>query len=533
MELRFAPKAQKKKQLGAAEELLRIVNPEKVYPFEFICFRVTEYRLRTVSDEKLIKGEELAHDLGVFVKKLSGQLALSVDEEQEKISSIEELACRFSVSTKTIGRWRKKGLAGRTYVFEDGKKRLGFLESAVEEFLSANPESVERARKFSQLSSEQKSQIINRASALAGKGKTTRHQVIKKIAGETSRAVETIRLLLIEHEKENPDKPIFKKPAGVINSREAALIYKLYNQSVSIKELTEKFNRSRGSIYRIINQRRTRALVGRKIDFIDSSEFLETGAEENILVGGGEFVSRYVAGKKPGTLLKRDEETELFRRYNYLKYLGCLARTKINMSSPSAGLLNQVEGYLEQAEEIKTIIIEANLRLVVSIAGKHLGTGANMADLVSEGNFSLMRAVEKFDYTRGYRFSTYASWAIAKDFARKIPAETSRPDKPTTGDLSNIQKDMRIADMVDIAAVENAHRSLGEVITNNLTEREQYVIRSHFGLEQGTVRKKPATLKQIGKELNLSKERVRQIELMALQKLRHSLSPEQFDLLTG
>ena len=156
-----------------------------------------------------------------------------------------------------------------------------------------------------------------------------------------------------------------------------------------------------------------------------------------------------------------------------------------------------------------------------------------MLDLVGEGNISLMRAVEKFDYTRGFRFATFASWAITKDFARKIPAQSSRLDKATAASLASIHRDLRSEDTPDFAAIEQAHQSLTQVIENNLTEREQYIILNRFGLVGTPIKKETKTLKQIGKELGLSKERIRQLELIALQKLRQSLSSEEFELLTS
>jgi RNA polymerase sigma factor (sigma-70 family) len=201
--------------------------------------------------------------------------------------------------------------------------------------------------------------------------------------------------------------------------------------------------------------------------------------------------------------------------------------SKLTGPCPPSEILDKVETFLRQADEIKAFIIENNLRLVISIANKHLASGTGLSDLVSEGNLSLMNAVEKFDYTRGYSFSTYASWAISKDFARQIPAETSRLDRTTFSDISALQQHLRISEG-DTEVKEHAERGLEHVVRENLNERERYIVQNHFALEGSGLKKKPKTLQQIGEELGLSKERVRQIELVALQKLRHSLSPEEF-----
>ena len=214
MQLRFTPQKKRRKQLDAAEKLLAIIQSDKEYPFEFVCFHITGFHPKALPEQQPIKGDELAEDLRIFIAKLSSQLVLAAAEQNQKVYTIEELAASFDVSTKTIHRWRKRGLIARKFIFDDGKKRIGFLQSAVDKFLKENPNLIAKAKIFKRLTKKEKQLIIKQARALASRTTLSRHQTIDQIAAKLGKAHETIRYTLLNYEKANPDKPIFHEPAG-------------------------------------------------------------------------------------------------------------------------------------------------------------------------------------------------------------------------------------------------------------------------------------------------------------------------------
>jgi len=550
MQIRFTPEAKRRRELAAAEKLYSLIDPRKQYPYDFVCFHITGFHSQDDDDGELIDGPDLRDDLYAFISKLSGKLATPVSAASERIYTAEELATKFNVSTKTVSRWRKRGMLARKFIFADGGRRFGFAESTVEKFAREHLQLVAEAGTFQRLTKKHRQQIVRQARSLAAKTSLSRYQITRQIAEKMGIAQETVRYTLRDFEKEHPDKPVFRRPLGRMRPTEAAELFRLHKQGVSVRQLMKRFDRSRSSVHRIINQRRAMALLAHRINYVPSDEFAAEGAAERILgrplevkrpepekriepfeLVGENLLPEYLQVLKITPVLNRDQELELFRRYNYLKYSAATERHELKLSHVCATLLSQLETHLDQAEEIRRILVEANLRLVVSIASKHTSDRANFLELVSKGNFALIQAVEEFDYTKDLRFSRRASLNIAKEYAR-VSGRSTELTPRRAASLAHFTRGLRET-TADVLAVERTRKDLAQVIKEELDEREQYVIVHHFGLTGSSIRKNTKTLKQIGDELDLTKERIRQIELAALQKLRQCLSKEQFELLTG
>jgi len=452
----------------------------------------------------------------------------------EQVLSIEELARRFSVSTKTISRWRDHGLVAQRYTV-DGRRRVGFLASAVERFIRENPLRIERGSKFSQLNDDEHEKIVSWARRLAVAGACPA-DVHRRIAERLGRSVETIRYTLKRHDQEHPDTAVFPTADGHLRPESRGRIYQHHLAGEPVESIARRYHRSKASIYRVVLAQRAEQVMQLPLDNMPNALFSRTSAEKVVDqpypgVPDAKRVRRpsglpaYLASLYEVPLLTREQEVWLFRKFNYLKHKAMTLREQLDVERPSARLMDQIERLYGEIVEIKNRIVRANLRLVVSIAKRRVSPGDSFFDLVSDGNMSLIRAVEKFDYARGNKFSTYASWAIMKNYARSIPDEHKHRDRFRAADMELLQSaaDRRSDELQERMAANDRLAQVGKFL-DRLDSREQTIIIRRYGLDH---QQEPQTLKEVGSALGVTKERVRQIEAKALEKLREAALAEE------
>lgn len=534
----------RKGYLEAAEALLQILQDDREYPHEFVVFRLTGFRPRRIIVAEPYNAPDLRKDLLSLMLEISASFELATTDYAQSTYDSEQLAARFKVSTKTIQRWRLRGLPARWLIFPDGKRRVGFLESSIAWFVRDRQQHVLRSMRFSQMSQAQRDDIIRRARRMASFTRCTLSEIARRLASRTGRAVETVRYTIRRHDAADPKQAVFPYLSAALDDNQKEIIYRCFLRGVQVPKLATNYRRTRGSIYRIINEMRARQLLRRPVSLIYNTQFDSPDADQQFLGGSlpkldrkaksSEAVRRpedlppYLRSLYEVPLLDVDRERELFARYNYLKHKADKLRRAIDVNHIRTSQLRQIEMLLLQANAVKNELIRANLRLVVSIAKKHLGGPQELFELISDGNVSLMRAVEKFDFSRGYRFSTYASWAIMRNFARSVPQERFVLDRFATGqeEALDIAAGLQTYDPNEINPSEL--RESIDVVLAQLSPRERTVLIDHYGLDN----KHPAkTLDQLGQNMGLSKERVRQIEIAALQKLRRILYPQQSELM--
>jgi len=536
-QIKFAPRGKRSEQADRAEKLLTEIDPVRDYPFDFLFYRVTEVRPDSTG-YRLIKGTDVVHDLRLFVEDITDSMNLRVEEAAEPVHTVEDLSKMFNVSTKTISRWRDQGLVSRRFLAE-GRKRVGFLHSSVERFVSQNKSRVARGERFSQLSDTERDDILDRARRIAATGANL-SEVARTVAQEVGRSTETIRYTIKKFDQQNPMMAVFPEQREVLSEEDKRAIFQQHHRGISTVILAKRYRRTRGSIVRILNEQRAAKIMELQLDFIPNPVFEDQSMAESILselpvsseptrkVKAPSGLPAYLASLYDVPLLTREQEYHLFRKMNYLKHSAAEMRDKLDLKMPSVAMMEQIEKLYEKSVDVKNKIVQSNLRLVVSIAKRHLAPNDDFFGLISDGNMSLIRAAEKFDYSRGNKFSTYASWAIMKNFARTIPDEFKHQDRFRTSneEVFDFQQDRR-ADNFAMEIDQATRTDQIQKILHTLDQREQQIIVRRFGLDH---RFEPLTLKEVGEAMGVTKERVRQLEARALSKLRAAANQAKIDL---
>lgn len=293
--------------------------------------------------------------------------------------------------------------------------------------------------------------------------------------------------------------------------------------------LKRKASKVRKNVDSLVRERVIR-LLRKEIDFISNKDFrsLDRALEREVLDGAFEvpLESSPLPRNLPGHLarlceavvLTPEQEQTLFRQMNYLKYRANMLRSRLSPHEPDEEVLNKAERFLAAAELVRDRIIRANMRLVISVVKKFVTPQNSFDDMLSDGIYSLMQAVDKFDYDRGFRFSTYAYRAIARNAYRAIIKRQREMVRfGTEMDEAGLDAGAGISESAMDVRTWTRLRGLLSRVMDRLDRREQLIIRCRYALG---AHRKVKTFQMIADRLGVSKERVRQLEQRAMSKLR-------------
>jgi len=539
-QLTLSPKRIRPAQIGGIERLLGLIEPDRAYPYDFVCFHITEYRRRGESAGAMIPGAALIRDLIAMAEVITRSAQLPLGALGEPSLTHEEVTTHLGVSKKTIRRWRPRGLLGVWVTFEDGVSRLAFLTRSVDRFARQNRALVARGAAFKQLTQEERRDIVDRARVILSRKRQKLHVVAKMIAAETDRALETIRYTLRRHDRASGSTPLFDRTGDVPLDDRHRVIVERHRAGESVASIAESLVSDESEVSAILREVQVRQWKADPPACIHNELFDATGADQWILdvpeppASDGALprpprdLPAYLQSLYRVPLLTPEQEADFFRRYNYIKFKAAAAIKGLDPLAATDEDVAGVQSLIDASDVLKQRLIAANLRLVVSIAKRHVGRGGQIFDIISDGNVSLMRAVEKFDFGRGFRFSTYATWAIVKNFAREIPDSQGHYQRYVTGqdELLAAAPDRSVSQ-----APETDRRRVRQTIVEGmelLSDREREIVSSHFGLSRWAAIQ---SIEQLGKRFGVTKERIRQIERRALDQLREVLSPSLVEIL--
>jgi RNA polymerase sigma factor (sigma-70 family) len=367
-------------------------------------------------------------------------------------------------------------------------------------------------------------------------------EISRRIARRLGRSPETVRYTIKNFDRQHPGDALFPTSSGPVPEEAKQSMFSLFRRGIGVESLSQQFRRNRGVIYRAIHEMQARQLLSQASEPVPHLSFDDPAAAAAILApmpDAEAYEAQRAKMKAPKDvppelaplyevpLLNKEQEQHLFRQMNFLKHKAWKLREQIDPKHARTQDLEKFRDLHRQAQQVKERLINCNMRLVVSVAKRHAQPHENFFELLSDGNMSLIRAVDKFDFSRGNKFSTYATWAIMKNFARSIPGERHHRERFVTGheEMFEATADKRSSEHEQLAHQEQSANRVNHLL-EALEPRLRQIIRMRAGLDNS----EGMTLEEIGQVIGVTKERVRQLNVRAMNQLRSMARDQRVDM---
>lgn len=374
-QLRYAPRHALLRDLERTEQLVGDIDPAQTYPEDFVVFRVTGYR-RDSAGSAMIPGQELLGELASLAEHLSAAARIPIDAVPGALSP-DELCARWSVSRKTLERYRKRGLLSRRVIGPSGRPRVVFTRQAVTTFEQRETEVLSQAGTFTRLDEETRVRVIELARAEASTGKTL-NQAALCVSERIGRGHETVRQILRKHDQES-EEPIFEE-SGPLTERQRRFAYRAWRRSIEPGDIALRLGKPRPAVQRVTADERAgvlRSLLPAITDGLDASPD-EVGvdtkfAREGIGYAGPTALADLLALARAVTVMPAPEEKARARAYVVLRARAAEAIGLLPAHGAHAPDADRIETDLRWAARIKAELVRSQLPNLLRTIESRLG----------------------------------------------------------------------------------------------------------------------------------------------------------------
>ena len=434
---RYTPRRAVERQIDRAEALAAEIDPEIAYPEDWVVYRITGFR-PDMREPRMIPGEALRSDVSALVERLSDQARLEREAVAPGALTLEELASRWSVSHKTIERYRRRGLVGRRVADGVGPTRLVFSRRAVEAFERANRPRIGGASEFSRLGAGERARIVRRAARYHARLGWTRNQIIGRLASRLGRSRETIRRAL-EPGEGHGDSGRGVPVAPRLRPDECRAIFEADRAGVGPGALARRYGRSRASIHRVVNARRCdllrrlelavpEGLGGEAMAGALEEPMAREGLGVEVVLDPAAWVEEARGARAEPAGVERARALAYHALRDRARRIGeGLAR-----NNPSAMELDRAETDLRWATLLKRSLVHAERGLVLRTLEERVG-GPLSAEpawrvraLHRAAFGAVIATVDRYLPVRGGRLAAPVSLALGRALAREGEARAAR-----------------------------------------------------------------------------------------------------------